>query len=246
MAGWLASPAAYTTARDAARNAEETDGMSEDRVEAVARVVNPYAFNTRAEEMLTSGEPELIRRVEKLRSEARAKARAYIAALDDARDAEIARLQSVLDRCVDRLDQVRAWRDKDRVGGFPQINAALDEGKQTLQKRTVNRLNKVRATGAGAALIRQAEEVTDAQGEAVARAALDAVPRWRPIESAPKDGTPVDLWVDGRRWTNMEWNSTSPCNPYGAWKPEGASWEEELSCLNPTHWMPLPEPPTDD
>jgi single-strand DNA-binding protein len=33
----------------------------------------------------------------------------------------------VLDRCVDRLDQVRAWRDKDRVGGFPQTEDDLDD-----------------------------------------------------------------------------------------------------------------------
>jgi hypothetical protein len=79
-----------------------------------------------------------------------------------------------------------------------------------------------------------------------ARAALNAVPRWRPISEAPKDGTPVDLWCDGRRWTDMEWNSTSPSNPDGAWKPEGASWKEELSWMRPTHWMPLPEPPTND
>jgi hypothetical protein len=50
---------------------------------------------------------------------------------------------------------------------------------------------------------------------------------WRPIESAPKDGTRVLLW-DGRRqhvdWWNHGWWNTS----------------------RPTHWQPLPPPPEPD
>ncbi|WP_103171560.1 DUF551 domain-containing protein [Paracoccus sp. SY] len=60
---------------------------------------------------------------------------------------------------------------------------------------------------------------------------------WQPIDTAPKDGTPVlcftpddhfspvtgmdVLWFDG-----------------GHWLYNGDPWP-----WNPTHWMPLPEPP---
>jgi hypothetical protein len=59
---------------------------------------------------------------------------------------------------------------------------------------------------------------------------------WQPIETAPKDGTEVDLWVpDDGRFTNcwfMDgiWLQTEDGNTYST---GGA----------PTHWMPLPQPP---
>ena len=76
---------------------------------------------------------------------------------------------------------------------------------------------------------------------------------WRPIETAPKDGTPVDL---GFRDSDGEWRIVD-CGwmPHafkgaGAWvnlkdrsivAPEGPPW------VQPTHWMkpqPLPDPPS--
>jgi hypothetical protein len=74
---------------------------------------------------------------------------------------------------------------------------------------------------------------------------------WQPIETAPKDGTLVDVWVIGY--------SNEPKRFTDAWFSEGHWWYAEWApdCevhaldLNDehtlpsevTHWMPLPEPP---
>ena len=68
---------------------------------------------------------------------------------------------------------------------------------------------------------------------------------WQPIETAPKDGTLVDLWVidtsdgSGRRETdayfaNGKWWSTRDTN---------AGEPVEQGRITATHWMPLPAPP---
>ena len=84
--------------------------------------------------------------------------------------------------------------------------------------------------------------------------ALAALPAsgWRPIETAPKDGTHIVAVVAGfvpavARWTNE-------FRPDGAFEwmdPEmfaaESHWEEVLEITDPwepTHWMPLPAAPT--
>ena len=66
---------------------------------------------------------------------------------------------------------------------------------------------------------------------------------WQPIETAPRDGSQVVVW--------------NPDNPYGEW-PLMAQWHAPSQTwsihiegqriwlglpLDPTHWIPLPEPP---
>lgn len=75
---------------------------------------------------------------------------------------------------------------------------------------------------------------------------------WQPIETAPKDGTEVDLWCVDRgdpggrkaRRPNCAWGLMQ--NWIGAefkgWRGVGQQhrqWE-------PTHWMPIPAPPSGD
>ncbi len=74
--------------------------------------------------------------------------------------------------------------------------------------------------------------------------------QWQPIETAPKDGTPILLWAP-------EWKYVSRC---GWWQSsingsDDAGWTDgtviswnyqEVSILLPTRWMPLPDPPTPD
>lgn len=59
---------------------------------------------------------------------------------------------------------------------------------------------------------------------------------WRPIESAPKDGTPILTYC--------------PQGPkYGKWAVRQNVWRDGAWQYSnqpywpPTHWMPLPEPP---
>jgi hypothetical protein len=77
-----------------------------------------------------------------------------------------------------------------------------------------------------------------------------ASPRWRPIETAPKDGTEILIcggtFVDDNDWTATPW-------PYGrcsivrwyddSWEGEPNHSHDEFRRHEPTHWMPLPPPP---
>jgi hypothetical protein len=62
---------------------------------------------------------------------------------------------------------------------------------------------------------------------------LLAESEWQPIETAPRDGTPVDLLINNARIADQ------------AWGPDG--WEDvnthEQLGANPTHWRPVPAPP---
>jgi hypothetical protein len=108
-------------------------------------------------------------------------------------------------------------------------------------------------------------EVTDAQGEAVARAVLNAALRWRPIESAPKDGTPVLTKVEDSsgsyepavsRWFSLDTLRGNPTVGYlpdwrdGVWLPADPDDFESDQALasyicgsdyQPTHFMRLPK-----
>lgn len=84
---------------------------------------------------------------------------------------------------------------------------------------------------------------------------------WRPIETAPKDGTLVDLWcVDpagefvpeggGIRLTDCGWDDVSGWTRIMDDGDEDIvqDWVDNplgLPPWKPTHWMPLPEPPED-
>lgn len=56
--------------------------------------------------------------------------------------------------------------------------------------------------------------------------------KWKPIETAPKDGTIVDLWhKDGFRIAETWWDSSDEC-----WS---ICHDDDF-----THWMPMPDPPS--
>lgn len=71
---------------------------------------------------------------------------------------------------------------------------------------------------------------------------------WRPIESAPKDGTCVLAWIaheaddfcdhSFQRASIISW-AKAVAGPYG----HVAGWDKQW-IGEPTHWMPLPAPPS--
>lgn len=69
---------------------------------------------------------------------------------------------------------------------------------------------------------------------------------WQPIETAPKDGTVVLLFVPESTDTDgVRVGFFSYWAAYGDWYGDESA-SHSLSNLygKPTHWMPLPAPPT--
>lgn len=60
---------------------------------------------------------------------------------------------------------------------------------------------------------------------------------WQPIETAPKDGTRFWAYDPTSEEKQMAcwWQ-----NDFGMWEGWMNVWDNEP---NPTHWMPLPDPP---
>jgi hypothetical protein len=72
---------------------------------------------------------------------------------------------------------------------------------------------------------------------------LSLMTSWQPIETAPKDGTPILAYCQKEReWPFLivEWS-------FGSWFVHGNEIYGESTGIDPkpTHWMPLPEPPND-
>lgn len=68
---------------------------------------------------------------------------------------------------------------------------------------------------------------------------------WQPIETAPKDGSEIDLWCmdivgEGFRATNCSWNPT-----FGNWQHRDYPITEAFMTIGvyATHWMPIPPSP---
>ena len=56
---------------------------------------------------------------------------------------------------------------------------------------------------------------------------------WKPIETAPKDESRILLYEKGSMCVGHWWNNYD-------------GWALKVLCIdNPTHWMPLPEPPSE-
>ena len=68
--------------------------------------------------------------------------------------------------------------------------------------------------------------------------------RWQPIESAPKDGTQILVWVVGiePRPRIAYWSDRARHGGSVGWF---GLQSQHFIGLNVTYWMPLPAPPTE-
>src|SRR5687767_272462 len=76
--------------------------------------------------------------------------------------------------------------------------------------------------------------------EAVDQLVVDARPKWQPIETAPKDGKEILIGWFGYFEPSMHvafWHGRLSC-----WCQTHQAFTTDKN-WQPTHWMPLPEPP---
>lgn len=65
---------------------------------------------------------------------------------------------------------------------------------------------------------------------------------WQPIETAPKDGTQVDVYISElqERYTEAHFCVSEQC---WVWDLPCGTKRVMFTKTPPTHWMPLPQPP---
>lgn len=77
---------------------------------------------------------------------------------------------------------------------------------------------------------------------AEAAACIREMVEWRPIETAPRDGTKIDVWHGGERMADVYWSDIQD-----AWCFDGLCGPEEptpLAAFPPVRlWLPLPPAP---
>jgi hypothetical protein len=67
---------------------------------------------------------------------------------------------------------------------------------------------------------------------------------WFPIETAPKDGTPILGWIpDDGVWTSVYWYRNEEWPHLNEWKLYSTGFECWYDGCDPVYWMPMPEPP---
>lgn len=71
--------------------------------------------------------------------------------------------------------------------------------------------------------------------------------KWEPIETAPKDGTPILLHRNGHGVDVGYWRPTDDSlrkKPVPCWRYRRSHSISYDRAHQPTHWQPLPPPPT--
>jgi uncharacterized protein DUF551 len=71
----------------------------------------------------------------------------------------------------------------------------------------------------------------------------DPAPVWQPIESAPRGPVDGDILVwDGQETNIACWGQIS--GDLYCWTVRHSGDQGDVLCVDATHWMPLPKPPT--
>lgn len=72
--------------------------------------------------------------------------------------------------------------------------------------------------------------------------ALRASQAWQPIETAPRDGTPVLACIENSV-SYVAWTQNGDAKFWGRQWAFLVDHEGSVHTFNPTHWLPLPKPP---
>ena len=121
-----------------------------------------------------------------------------------------------------------------------------DELVKQLRERADAARSEGTATALGDALhFEEAAALLEQQSRTIA--ALQAQGLARPIETAPRDGTVIDVWVDGRRYADVSWcqnyrNGKPIDSVWNGWAKDGTSGQSYTPNLIPsgaTHWAPI-------
>jgi hypothetical protein len=69
---------------------------------------------------------------------------------------------------------------------------------------------------------------------------------WQPLDTAPRNGSKVDVWTEnGVRYIDVFWHR-SPDYPNGAFVYYDSYLSDYIDVEDATHWMPPPTPPRKD
>lgn len=72
---------------------------------------------------------------------------------------------------------------------------------------------------------------------------------WQPIETAPRNGTIVDVWLGDAEEEDIDFYCSPGTRRACDWSWRDGKWRPHIRGLSltvfvqPTHWMPLPAPP---
>lgn len=66
---------------------------------------------------------------------------------------------------------------------------------------------------------------------------------WQPIETAPIEAFNKAEWFCAHSPRVLLWSGVAEIGAYGYTERGKGRWQSWRGNINPTHWMPLPEPP---
>ena len=71
---------------------------------------------------------------------------------------------------------------------------------------------------------------------------------WQPIETAPKNGTIIDVWLGDCDESDRKFYCSGETRRSPGWAWANNKWRpwgglNSATFVKPTHWMPLPDPP---
>lgn len=147
------------------------------------------------------------------------------------------KVEAALDVAEDIVHRLDGWDRAYPVSMFSEVTEAEREWLHTTRRGLLDRISAGMGRHIAGCIrgdIAKLREALSVLTEALAERG------WRPIESAPRDGTYV-LLTDNR---------CNPCHLIARWKfdrwwgqatPSGKS----IIWTDATHWQPLPEPPHD-